>query len=142
MIWKSSEFILSDFLLKALSHQIVFKNALEKFNAPRLQVINEINRNHQVLQQKFLLLSFLTFLYFYGIINRSCFRVITLMIYNHLIIVMFAISVVALYLMFYKKKKKKLFQKNIEQQRVICRILQNSGQQFVAQMFLELTHSL
>ena len=111
MIWKSSEFILSDFLLKALSHQIVFKNALEKFNAPRLQVINEINRNHQVLQQKFLLLSFLTFLYFYGIINRSCFRVITLMIYNHLIIVMFAISVVALYLMFYKKKKKNSFRK-------------------------------
>ena len=30
----SNEFIYSDFLVKALSHQPVFKNALEKFNAP------------------------------------------------------------------------------------------------------------
>ena len=35
-IWKLFEFIFSDFLLKALSHQNVFKNALEKkFNAPK-----------------------------------------------------------------------------------------------------------
>ena len=33
----------SDSLLKALSHQNVFKNALEKFSVPRF---NEINRNH------------------------------------------------------------------------------------------------
>ena len=35
IIWRSFEFIFSDFLLKTLSHQKVFKNALEKFNAPR-----------------------------------------------------------------------------------------------------------
>ena len=34
-IWKLLEFLFSDFLLKALSHQNVFKNALEKFNGPR-----------------------------------------------------------------------------------------------------------
>ena len=32
---KSLEFIFSDFLLKAQSHQNVIKNDLEKFNAPR-----------------------------------------------------------------------------------------------------------
>ena len=35
IIWKLFEFIFSDFLLKPLSHQNVFKSALEKFNAPR-----------------------------------------------------------------------------------------------------------
>ena len=34
-IWKLLEFIFSDFLLKALPHQNVFKNALEKFNAAK-----------------------------------------------------------------------------------------------------------
>ena len=34
------------FLLKALSYQTDFKNALEKFNAPRFYMINEINRDH------------------------------------------------------------------------------------------------
>ena len=33
--WKLFEFTFSNFLLKVLSHQDVFKNALEKFNAPR-----------------------------------------------------------------------------------------------------------
>ena len=32
IIWKSFEFIFFDFLLKALCHQTIFKNALEKFN--------------------------------------------------------------------------------------------------------------
>ena len=35
IIRKSFEFTFSDFSLKALSHQNVFKNALEKFNALR-----------------------------------------------------------------------------------------------------------
>ena len=35
IIWKSFEFIFSDLLLKALSHQNVFKNALEKLNSPK-----------------------------------------------------------------------------------------------------------
>ena len=35
IIWKLFELIFSNFLLKALSHQNVFKNALKKFNAPR-----------------------------------------------------------------------------------------------------------
>ena len=46
IIRKSFEFIFSYVLLKVLSHQNVFKNALDKFNAPRFWVINEINRNH------------------------------------------------------------------------------------------------
>ena len=35
IVMKLFEFTFSDILLKALSHQDVFKNALEKFNAPR-----------------------------------------------------------------------------------------------------------
>ena len=35
IIRKSFEFIFFDFLLKALFHENVFKNALEKFNVPR-----------------------------------------------------------------------------------------------------------
>ena len=46
IVWKLFEFIFSNFLLKALSHQKVLKNILEKFNAPRFYVIKEINRNH------------------------------------------------------------------------------------------------
>ena len=42
-IRKSFSFIFYDFLLKALFHE----TALQKFNVPRFQVINEINRNHQ-----------------------------------------------------------------------------------------------
>ena len=49
IIRKSFQFMFSKFLLEAISHQIVFKNARQKFNVPRFQVINEINRNHQAL---------------------------------------------------------------------------------------------
>ena len=35
IIWKLFEFTFSDFLFKALPHKDIFKNALEKFNAPR-----------------------------------------------------------------------------------------------------------
>ena len=45
-IRKSFQFIFYDLLLKALSHETFFKNALEKFNVTRFQGINEINRNH------------------------------------------------------------------------------------------------
>ena len=45
-IWKSFEFTFFYILLKALSPQDVFKNALEKFSAPTFYVITEIKRNH------------------------------------------------------------------------------------------------
>ena len=40
IIWKLFESKFSNFLLKALSHENVFKNALEKFNAPAISHIN------------------------------------------------------------------------------------------------------
>ena len=42
-----------------------FKNALGKFM--KYTWINEINRNHQALQKKFLSLLFLVFFHFYGL---------------------------------------------------------------------------